>query len=121
MADGGGATAARGPGRSYRHRIAGCDRHFWREASGSEHSVETPFTFADKPNRLLSGVIDLFFKSGDGWRVIDYKTDVGSQAGASVAYQQQLDAYKRALQACGLTSGDATVLAVRNGDLKPAS
>ena len=95
-------------------RVATAD--FWREASNAEHSVETPFTFADKPSQLLSGVIDLFFKSGDGWRVIDYKTDVGSQAGASVAYQQQLDAYKRALQACGLASVDATVLAVRDPD-----
>lgn len=89
---------------------------FWREASQSEHSVETPFTVAEEPNRLLSGAIDLFFKSGDGWRVIDYKTDLEPQLARSAAYQQQLDAYKRALRVSGVGVVDASVLTVRSDD-----
>ena len=40
---------------------------FWQQASASEHFVELPFVFAEAPDSLLAGVIDLVFKRGDGW------------------------------------------------------
>ncbi len=92
-------------------RVATAD--FWRHASQSEHSVETPFTFAEQPNRVVAGVIDLLFKSNDGWRLIDYKTDVGLQTSVPDAYQQQLSLYVRALRACGVAVESATVQPVR--------
>ena len=50
---------------------------FWNEAKNSECSVETPFAFAESPDALLTGVIDLLFGHEGSWRIIDYKTDVG--------------------------------------------
>ena len=51
---------------------------FWREAKKSDRSVETPFAFSDGPGSILTGVIDLLFGYNECWRIIDYKTDVGS-------------------------------------------
>jgi ATP-dependent exoDNAse (exonuclease V) beta subunit len=50
---------------------------FWQLASRADHAVEVPFQFAESDNSLLTGVIDLVFKSGENWEVVDYKTDVG--------------------------------------------
>ena len=85
---------------------------FWRQAVGSEHSVETPFTFGEPSNRLVSGVVDLMFNVAGGWQVIDYKTDVELSARAG-AYQEQLKAYERALASCGLSPLPARVAPVR--------
>jgi ATP-dependent exoDNAse (exonuclease V) beta subunit len=51
---------------------------FWDEAKKSNRSVETPFAFAEGPGAVLTGVIDLLFGHEGRWRIIDYKTDVGS-------------------------------------------
>ena len=34
--------------------------------------------FAEDSDAILTGVIDLLFGHEEGWRIIDYKTDVGS-------------------------------------------
>jgi ATP-dependent helicase/nuclease subunit A len=80
---------------------------FWDEARKSEHSVETPFAFAERRNAILTGVIDLLFGHEEGWRVLDYKTDLKSPE-AVVSYHAQLKMYERALASVGLkdiTSG----------------
>ena len=53
---------------------------FWQEAmAATERAVEVPFAVrveaAGAVPRLLHGVIDLAFKTADGWTLIDYKTD----------------------------------------------
>jgi ATP-dependent helicase/nuclease subunit A len=53
---------------------------FWRQAlAAEERAVEVPFAVrveeAGGPPRLLYGVIDLAFRTPDGWTLIDYKTD----------------------------------------------
>ncbi len=53
---------------------------FWREAlAADERAVEVPFAIrveaSGDPPRLLHGVIDLAFKTAQGWTLVDYKTD----------------------------------------------
>ncbi|HEY6359447.1 MAG TPA: UvrD-helicase domain-containing protein [Vicinamibacterales bacterium] len=88
---------------------------FWQEAQAAEHSVETPFAVADDRCAVLTGVIDLLFRTADGWRVMDYKTDVSPEAHA-VAYQAQLAAYRRALESCGLHRVETRIVPIRIRD-----
>jgi ATP-dependent helicase/nuclease subunit A len=73
---------------------------FWREAmAAEERAVEVPFAarveVAGAAPMLLHGVIDLAFKTAEGWALIDYKTD---QLGAAIdqlvaRYAPQIRAY----------------------------
>jgi ATP-dependent helicase/nuclease subunit A len=73
---------------------------FWREAmAAEERAVEVPFAarveVAGAAPMLLHGVIDLAFKTAEGWALIDYKTD---QLGAGIdqlvaRYAPQIRAY----------------------------
>ena len=73
---------------------------FWKQAmAAEERAVEVPFAVRVEAGgaapRLLHGVIDLAFKTADGWVLIDYKTD---QLGAGVdqlaaQYAPQIRAY----------------------------
>ena len=85
---------------------------FWDEAKKSDCSVETPFTFAESPGAILTGVIDLLFCHDRRWRIIDYKTDVGS-TDLVAAYQAQLKMYERALRAIGIQDVTSAVQPVR--------
>jgi ATP-dependent exoDNAse (exonuclease V) beta subunit len=86
---------------------------FWQLASGSDHAVEVPFQFAETENSLLAGVIDLVFKRGDGWEVVDYKTDLDTDQDQSAQrYQNQLAAYQKALSCCGLENIIASIRSV---------
>jgi ATP-dependent exoDNAse (exonuclease V) beta subunit len=89
---------------------------FWAEAQAGEHYEEAPFAFST--SRLVtSGVIDLLFGSAGTWRVRDYKTDAALDANK---YEQQLDAYRRALRAVGSEQAEAVLLVVRK-ESSPAS
>jgi ATP-dependent helicase/nuclease subunit A len=82
---------------------------FWTEAQAGEHYEEAPFAFSEG-RVLTSGVIDLLFGSADTWRVRDYKTDSALDANN---YQQQLDVYRRALEALGSARPEAALVPVR--------
>ena len=85
---------------------------FWQSAQAHEHSAETPFCVRETEFRVTNGVIDLLFQRGDGWQVVDYKTDVG--LGTSIeAYQRQVASYVRALEACGLNDVGAELQPIR--------
>jgi ATP-dependent helicase/nuclease subunit A len=86
---------------------------FWDEAKQSDHSVETPFAFAQEPNVILTGVIDLMFRREDRWRIIDYKTGVGS-AELAARYQEQLKMYERALGSVGIQGITSAIQPVRD-------
>ena len=60
--------------------------------------------------QLTSGVIDLLSDSGDGWQVVDYKTDRLLDEGR---YTSQLEAYRTALRKVGCSVAGATVVTVR--------
>lgn len=85
---------------------------FWDEAKKSDRSVETPFAFADDTDAILTGVIDLLFSHEGRWRIIDYKTDVGS-TDLVASYQAQLNMYERALAAVGIQHVSSAIQPVR--------
>jgi len=44
---------------------------------------ETPVMYVDDEGELVEGIVDLAFRSDDGWTVVDFKTDedLSSQRG----------------------------------------
>ena len=86
---------------------------FWNEAKKSDLSVETPFAFAESPRAILSGVIDLMCGHEGRWRIIDYKTDLGS-TDLVASYQAQLKMYERALASMGIEDVTSAIQPVRD-------
>ena len=84
----------------------------WQKAEQSEHSVETPFTYAADKNQLITGVIDLMFKQLQSWHILDYKTDL-DVADQSASYAEQLKMYERALAAIGIAKASSQLYPVR--------
>ena len=75
--------------------------HFWTEAKVSvEVHEEAPFAVRDEAGEqpgVLTGVIDLVYRVGDEWKIIDYKTDVGGTSeGLAGKYAGQMRAYEGA-------------------------
>ncbi len=58
---------------------------------------ETPVTLVDDDGTLVEGVIDLAYRDGDGWVVIDFKTDQELGDRAAATYRRQVALYARAL------------------------
>lgn len=85
---------------------------FWDEAKKSDRWVETPFAFTESQGAILTGVIDLLFGHDGCWRIIDYKTDLGS-ADFVPSYQEQLKMYERALAAVGIQDVTSAIQRVR--------
>jgi ATP-dependent helicase/nuclease subunit A len=79
--------------------VAGAE--FWMDARASaEVHEEAPFAVREDANGLptvVSGVLDLVFRVADGWRVLDYKTDVDVD-GEELRrrYGRQIQAYRGA-------------------------
>lgn len=79
---------------------------FWKEVQLSEKRLfEVPFSCRISPSALpgateyaiLSGVIDLAYKTYDGWVIVDYKSDdVGANLDEFIAYYApQVNAYRK--------------------------
>lgn len=71
--------------------------------SAEPAEVDAP---SEGPARILEGVIDLVFEEADGWVVVDYKTDVGTDprfAERVAGYRRQVDLYA---DAWGSLTGD---------------
>ena len=71
---------------------------FWQTARASaEVHEEAPFSRLqpdpETPN-VLNGTIDLVYRDGRDWRIVDYKTDADADPGGR--YRAQLDQYERA-------------------------
>jgi ATP-dependent helicase/nuclease subunit A len=97
----------------------------WKEAlAAGSCDVEIPFTLvtkaADGTPALLAGVIDLAYRSAEGWCVVDYKTDQLSARGATELlerYAGQLESYRRAWTELSGDSGVRVAIhAVRSGE-----
>ena len=65
---------------------------------------ETPVTYRDRDGTLVEGVLDLAFEDGDGWTVVDFKTDA-EIATALPAYRRQVALYASVVSA---TTGKKT-------------
>jgi ATP-dependent exoDNAse (exonuclease V) beta subunit len=74
---------------------------FWKEARASaECHEETLFGMRVEGGagpKLLTGAIDLVYRTGDSWHLLDYKTDShGLDATLRAKYGPQIDAYEKA-------------------------
>ena len=83
------------------------DSEIWARAESSEMVIpEAPFQFKDvqiEIPTIIRGVIDLVFKEGGGWVIVDYKTDHGAQENIEAYtqhYTPQLQAYAQAWEYC---------------------
>ena len=82
----------------------------WVRAGNAIRSLsEVPFAYRDDDSRielpagadhragtalLVEGVVDLAFEEPEGWVIVDYKTDVGTDP----AFPRRLDAYRRQVE-----------------------
>jgi ATP-dependent helicase/nuclease subunit A len=74
---------------------------FWKEARASaERHEETPFGMrvgGGAGTKLLTGAIDLVYRTRDTWHLLDYKTDThASDTDLRAKYGAQIDAYEKA-------------------------
>jgi ATP-dependent helicase/nuclease subunit A len=84
---------------------------FWAEAhAGAEAQAEVPFSIRIAPGErcagfepadipmVVRGVIDLVYRAPDGWRILDYKTDVSLAPGETLLarHTAQLTCYAAA-------------------------
>ena len=93
---------------------------FWQEARASaERHEEAPFAIlhADAAvPRVVTGVIDLVHRTPEGWRAIDYKTDVDlDNADAKRRYEDQLRDYATAWSRVAGRPVTTSVVAARKG------
>ena len=76
---------------------------FGRIARANEIHRELPFTL-QKGETIVEGIMDLIFKEGNEWFLVDYKTDRVDKSQAEThaeRYRLQLEAYAEALQIIG--------------------
>lgn len=80
-------------------------KEFWAEAKASaECHEEVPFAIrvagdGDVVPKVINGTIDSVYRTGDGWKIVDYKTDIDvSPAMLQARYSDQLKAYADAWQ-----------------------
>ncbi|MEO8070197.1 MAG: UvrD-helicase domain-containing protein [Acidobacteriota bacterium] len=87
---------------------------FWNDARVSaEVHEEVPFGTREQAGQLpkvINGAIDLIYRTGASWRLVDYKTDRDSAGDLlSARYAEQLRAYQQAWEN---VTGDAVTSAV---------
>ena len=74
----------------------------WRRAmDADEHLTEVPFSSSvdagSGRTKIVHGVIDLAYRTGDAWEIVDYKTDqLDDGSGLLDRYRDQLSAYATA-------------------------
>jgi ATP-dependent exoDNAse (exonuclease V) beta subunit len=72
---------------------------------------EAPIAWRDADGLLVEGVVDLAFEQGEGWTVIDFKTDEEFR-GNEPAYRRQVGMYASAIQAANGASVSALLMRV---------
>jgi ATP-dependent exoDNAse (exonuclease V) beta subunit len=81
-----------------------------RAAAAAEVRREAPIVLAT-PEGLVEGVLDLAFRDGDAWTVVDFKTDA-ELADATARYAAQVRYYAAAITAATGRPATATLLIV---------
>jgi ATP-dependent exoDNAse (exonuclease V) beta subunit len=75
---------------------------FWQEARMAlDRHEEAPFGIrmmeGDGKATVLNGIVDLIYRTANGWSLVDYKTDTdGSAVDLHARYRGQIDAYEKA-------------------------
>ena len=76
------------------------DSKLWKRADRSSRRLaEVPFAVGLGGDTWLEGVVDLAFREPEGWVLVDYKTDKGTDpefATRRLAYRAQLERYGEA-------------------------
>lgn len=72
--------------------------------SADEVHCELPLCFSDGKGEIWHGVMDVVYRKGTDWHIIDYKTNADADD-LDEHYQEQLEAYKKAFRA--MTGSDA--------------
>jgi ATP-dependent exoDNAse (exonuclease V) beta subunit len=88
------AAAADIAARVLRHDVLARAR---RAAARGACRRETPVTCLMADGTLIEGVVDLAFEDGNGWVVVDYKTDRGLGSESEESYRRQLELYVHAV------------------------
>jgi ATP-dependent helicase/nuclease subunit A len=93
---------------------------FWRTArAASECHEEAPFAIRDSDGAapaVLTGTIDVAYRDGHIWRIVDYKTDAdGDAADLGARHRRQLALYERAWSALAGASAEAAIILARRG------
>ena len=65
--------------------------------SADEVYCEVPFSYSDKADHMTSGIIDVLYRKGNEWCIVDYKTNA-DEDGLDEEYRQQLDEYRKAFR-----------------------
>jgi ATP-dependent helicase/nuclease subunit A len=91
---------------------------FWATAKmAPEAHEEAPFAVRETVDGLpqvLTGVIDLVYRSGAEWQIVDYKTDVGAKSEDLAAkYAGQMRSYESAWRSVTVSKAAATLVATR--------
>jgi ATP-dependent helicase/nuclease subunit A len=89
---------------------------FWQDArAAAECHEEAPFSIRTEREGLphvLSGTIDVVYRTAGEWRIVDYKTDVAGAAD-NAGYRAQLDAYAAAWPRFGGGPATARIVEAR--------
>ena len=98
---------------------------FWRHAQTSpERYEEAPFSMleaGDTPN-VLTGTIDLVYRDGEAWQVVDYKTDAdATTTDLALWHRAQLSAYERSWRRISGAPTTAQVVGARQVTLPSRS
>ena len=94
---------------------------FWAAAKASpEAHEEAPFAVRETVDGLpqvLTGVIDLVYRTDAAWQIVDYKTDVGAKSDDLAAkYAGQMRAYESAWRAVTGAKADAKLVSTRRDE-----
>lgn len=80
---------------------------------------EHPFVLRGDNGQLIQGIIDLSFDTGNGWMLVDYKTDRRDLAPEAVQKRHgpQLAVYRKAMRNAGLQVNECVVYLFENNSI----
>ena len=76
--------------------------------NADEVYCEVPFSFLNKANSITTGIIDVLYKKGDKWHVVDYKTNADDEE-LDQKYAEQLNEYLKALKINAEYNAEASI------------
>ena len=74
--------------------------------SSDEVYCELPFCYSDGSGEIWHGVMDVVYRKGDEWHIVDYKTNADADD-LDEHYQEQLEAYIKAFKEMTGNEADA--------------
>lgn len=93
-----------------------------RAAESAQVLRELPLSTIDSEESqttITEGVADLLFRDGDGWVLVDYKSDADIRTDRRAAYEEQVRHYVSMLTKVGVQVSEAYLLRTVSGDAEP--